>query len=286
MTCSSHDCASRLAWTTLHEDLPCNSSTQSTEPIPVRNLQEPLVGDALRSQLGTQTCDTLFRFLQQPGLRALFVEDSQLLLQSFDEFQRPNWTPTGSRARNPPPTRVPVPTSALSPERQKRPRPANDVWAGRDGSVAGLLHLHHRDSSVLWNTSPMEGEDPSKSVVRTTGQCRCRADILDSPFCLTLLYLLCHRWHGGLHQSLLKRSLAAFSTELLWSRKHSSFQPRDLGGARAGFLWRQAWMGPIGLTNKMTFSSPTLKHSRDVPNPLTADGSPSRRATVESHGDY
>ena len=52
---------------------------------------------ALRCQLGTQTCDTLFRFLQQPGLlRALFVEHSQLLLRSFDEFQRlfqldPTW---------------------------------------------------------------------------------------------------------------------------------------------------------------------------------------------------
>ena len=52
---------------------------------------------ALRCQLGTQTCHTLFRFFQQPGLlRALFVEDLQPLLRTFDEFQRlfqldPKW---------------------------------------------------------------------------------------------------------------------------------------------------------------------------------------------------
>ena len=52
---------------------------------------------ALRCQLGTQTCHTLFRFFQQPGiLRALFVEDLQPSLRTFDEFQRllevdPKW---------------------------------------------------------------------------------------------------------------------------------------------------------------------------------------------------
>ena len=64
VTCSSHDCASRLASTTVHEDLVALVPRKlSTEPIPVRTREEPMVGVvwSLGCQLGTQTCHTLSR---------------------------------------------------------------------------------------------------------------------------------------------------------------------------------------------------------------------------------
>ena len=78
VTCSSHDCASRLASTTVHEDLVALVPRKlSTEPIPVRNREEPMVGGGVVSRLPTRNENV-------PHV----IEDSQPLLRSFDEFQR------------------------------------------------------------------------------------------------------------------------------------------------------------------------------------------------------